>query len=186
MGSAPGGGKKRAIVQAYNSAAPYYDHPELAFWQSFGEQLVASAGVREGDRVIDLCCGSGASALEAARKVGPYGRVLGVDLTPRLLELARAKAKSEGIDWIEFVEGDVEKLEFAEGFDVALCGLSLFLFDDMLAPVRKMIECTRQGGTVAVSMWGEGYWEPFNTLLDKLIARHAGIEGRTFNRGSPF
>src|SRR5262245_44967363 len=98
--------KKRAAT-TYDAASDSYDHPVNTFWDRYGRRTVERLGLPAEARVLDVCCGSGASALPAARTVGPRGFVLGVDLAERLLELARRKARAEGLANVEFRAGDM-------------------------------------------------------------------------------
>src|SRR6185369_17584618 len=91
----------------YNAAADRYDDPANVFWERFGRSTVERLRPAPGSRVLDVCCGSGASALPAAVMVGPTGFVLGVDLAEKLLELARAKATERGLLNTEFRLGDM-------------------------------------------------------------------------------
>jgi SAM-dependent methyltransferase len=81
----------------YAATADHFDDPALSFWDRFGRQTVARIGLRPGDRVLDACCGTGASALPAAHAVGATRRVLGCDLSAPALTLARAKAAAQGL-----------------------------------------------------------------------------------------
>src|SRR5215204_291168 len=65
---------------AYNAAADFYDAPPLSFWDYFGRRTIELASLSIGSRVLDVCCGAGASALPAAELVGPKGKVIGVDV----------------------------------------------------------------------------------------------------------
>jgi ubiquinone/menaquinone biosynthesis C-methylase UbiE len=179
-------GRQKDIQDTFDVAAAHYDGSETDLWERFGVELVRWTGLSPGDKALDLCCGSGASALVAARAVGPRGKVLGVDLSARLLDLAREKAKTRDLGWAEFIQGDVEKMDFIGGYDVCICGLALFLFEDRTKALRRMIDFVKPGGKIAISMWGEGYWEPANTLLDRCIAKKLGIEGRILDRGQCF
>src|SRR5215475_8148753 len=76
----------------YNAAADFYDASPLGFWDYFGRRTIGLASLPIGSRVLDVCCGAGASALPAAEAVGPKGNVIGVDLATQLLDLARTKA----------------------------------------------------------------------------------------------
>jgi len=112
--------------------------------------LVRFAGIREGDRVLDVACGTGVVALTAARR---GARVSGLDLTPELIAHARENAALMELE-AQFVEGDAESLPFADGsFDVVVSQ-----FGHMFAPrpevvVREMLRVLRPGGTIAFSTW---------------------------------
>src|SRR5215469_5748225 len=68
----------------YNAASDFYDASPLSFWDYFGRRTIELASLSNGSRVLDVCCGSGASALPAAEAVGPKGNVIGVDLAKQL------------------------------------------------------------------------------------------------------
>src|SRR5437870_13418941 len=76
----------------YNAAADFYDASPLSFWDYFGRRTIELASLSSGSRVLDVCCGAGASALPAAEAVGRTEAVIGVDLFKALLESARPKA----------------------------------------------------------------------------------------------
>src|SRR4051795_5281476 len=93
-----GGADIKAVSAAtYASTADHFDDPALSFWDRVGRQTVARIGLRPGDRVLDACCGTGSSALPGAQVVGATGHVLGLDLAEPALELARAKARAQGV-----------------------------------------------------------------------------------------
>src|SRR5512139_3696745 len=98
------------IAATYTAAADTLD--TLPFWHHFGRRTVERLGLRPGARVLDLCCGSGASALPAAEMVGPTGSVLGVDLTDALVRQAHAKATALGLDQARFICASAESLSF--------------------------------------------------------------------------
>jgi ubiquinone/menaquinone biosynthesis C-methylase UbiE len=81
---------------AYNAAADYYDAEPLGFWARYGRRTVERLRLRHGAHVLDVCCGSGASALPAAQAVGPEGQVIAVDLAAELLKLARPRPRPQG------------------------------------------------------------------------------------------
>jgi SAM-dependent methyltransferase len=113
-------------------------------------QLVRHAGVRGGQLVLDVACGTGVVAVTAAR-LG--ATVSGLDLTPALLERARENSRVAGVE-IEWREGDAEQLPFPDtSFDVVLSQ-----FGHMFAPrpdvaVSEMLRVLRPGGTIAFSTW---------------------------------
>jgi ubiquinone/menaquinone biosynthesis C-methylase UbiE len=150
----------------YNAAADHFDAPALSYWERFGRQTVARLGLRPGARVLDVCCGTGASALAAAEQVGPDGTVLGVDVAERMLALARAKAAQRGLFNAEFRQGDVLALDLLpESFDAMVCVFGLFFLPDMAAALTRLWRFVRPGGVLAITSWGPRVLEPANGLF---------------------
>jgi ubiquinone/menaquinone biosynthesis C-methylase UbiE len=150
----------------YGAAADHYGLPSLGFWDRFGLATVSRLPLAAGEAVLDLCCGAGASAIPAARAVGPAGHVLGVDVAAPLLEMARAKAAREGLANIEFHQGDATRTGLAGGsFDAVVCVFGVFFVPDMAAFVAEMWRLVRPGGVLAITTWGQGLWEPASTCF---------------------
>ena len=115
------------LVSAFNAAADNFDDSALHFWDYFGRKTVDKLSLRTGARVLDVCCGSGASAIPAAEAVGPSGLVVGVDLAEKLLELARAKAEERLLKNISFRRADMVALNYPAGsFDAVSCVFGIF------------------------------------------------------------
>lgn len=93
---------KAKAAATYNTAADYFDHPVSSFWHCFGRLTIEGMALRPGEFVLDVCSGSGDSALPAAEQVGPQGKVIAADLAERLIALAKAKAEVKKLDNIEF------------------------------------------------------------------------------------
>jgi len=154
----------RRAEQAYGAAADHYDRAALSFWDRYGAATVARLPLAAGDAVLDLCCGTGASAIPSARAVGPGGRVIGVDLAEPMLELARARAAREGLANIEFRRGDATRTGLPDaGFDAVVCVFGVFFAPDMAAFTAGMWRLVRPGGVLAVTTWGPGLFEPANS-----------------------
>jgi ubiquinone/menaquinone biosynthesis C-methylase UbiE len=157
---------KAKAATTYNAAADFYDDPANSFWERFGRRTVERLQLPSGARVLDVCCGSGASAIPAAELVGPQGHVLGVDLAQNLLALARAKAAARGLQNIEFRVGDMLNLELADSqFDAVVCVFGIFFVPDMPAAVRELWRCVRPGGKLAITTWGPNFFEPATTVF---------------------
>jgi ubiquinone/menaquinone biosynthesis C-methylase UbiE len=154
------------VAAAYNHAADAYDHPANSFWNRFGARTVARLAIPPGARVLDLCCGSGASAIPAAIAAGPSGRVLAVDLAEGLVCLAKEKAERERLVNIEFRVGDVLALDpRAERFGYVVCVFGIFFIPDMTAALRHMWSLVEPGGRLAITTWGRGLFEPVNSYF---------------------
>ena len=152
---------KAKATATYNAAADSFDEPALAFWNLIGQRTIERLRLKPGDRVLDVACGSGASAIPAAQSVGESGTVLGVDLAERLLELARAKARQLGLTNIRFQVGDMERSGCAdESFDAVVCVFGIFFLPDMARAVRELWRMVRQGGQLAITTWGPRVFEP--------------------------
>ena len=149
------------VTCAYDAAADRYDDPANAFWARFGARTVERIGLKPGDHVLDVCCGSGASALPAARAVGQEGSVIGIDLSDNLLELGRQKASAERLRNLEFRHGDMLSLNLPEApFDAVICVFGIFFVPDMAVAVRELWRVVKPGGVLAITTWGPRWFEP--------------------------
>ncbi len=145
----------------YNAAADFFDASPLGFWDYFGRRTIELASLPIGSRVLDVCCGTGASALPAAEAVGPTGNVIGVDLAKELLELARRKAVQQRLGNIEFEVGDMLSLRFpAKSFDAVVCVFGIFFVPDMARAVSELWSRIRPGGQLAKTTWGPNFFQP--------------------------
>jgi ubiquinone/menaquinone biosynthesis C-methylase UbiE len=157
---------KAKATTTYNAASDYYDSSSNSFWERFGRRTVERLDLSPGTRVLDVCCGSGASAIPSAETVGPNGFVLGIDLAENLLELARRKAAQRGLNNIEFRTGDVLDLGLPDSsFDAVVCVFGIFFIPDMSAAVRELRRLLRPGGKLAITTWGPRFFEPASTAF---------------------
>jgi SAM-dependent methyltransferase len=139
----------------------------------FGEwapHLVQAAGVAPGQAVLDVACGTGVVAREAADRLGGHGRVVGLDRNQGMLTVA-GRLRPD----IEWRQGDAAELPFAAGsFDVVLCQAALMFFPDRVGALREMARVAAAGGTVAVQVWDRLEAQTGYKLLFEVVARHAG------------
>ena len=118
--------------------------------QAGGEDFIARLEIKPGDRVLDVACGTGNTAIPAARA---GANVTGVDIATNLLEQGRARAEAEGVK-VQFDEGDAENLPYKDGeFDVVVT-----MFGAMFAPrpelvSSELVRVTRSGGRIAMANW---------------------------------
>ncbi|MFI7496362.1 methyltransferase domain-containing protein [Kocuria sp. M4R2S49] len=141
-----------------------------ALFGRWAPHLVRAAGVRPGQSVLDVACGTGVVAREAARLLQGRGRVVGLDINAGMLAVARRV--SPGLEW---VEADALALPFPDGsFDVVLCQAGLMFVPDPVHALREMARVAAPDGTVAVQVWDElraqTAWVPFYDVVE----RHAG------------
>lgn len=173
---------KARAAKAYNAAADYFDHPVSSFWHGFGKQTVERLDLLPGERVLDVCSGSGGSALPAAERVGPKGKVVAADLAENLIALARAKANARGLENIEFRVDDMLALGYPDAsFDAVVCVFGIFFVPDMAAAARELWRMVRPGGRLAITTWGPNLFEPANSVFWDLIRQERPDLHRGFN-----
>jgi len=169
-------GLRRAIQEEYALVAA---EPERDFHFHTGRRLAAIVGYDEGwldgvpeatiasfagtgnpfslgrlmpgERVVDVGCGAGIDSIIAARMVGPTGSVIGVDMTPAMVEKAHAGAKEAGLPNVEFRQGLAESLPVADGWaDVVISNGVLNLFPDKLAGLQEMARVLKPEGRLQI------------------------------------
>lgn len=152
---------KAKAAATYDAAADHFDDEPLAFWERIGRRTVERLGLPAGAKVLDVGCGTGASVLPAAQAVGPSGSVIGVDLSARLLDRARAKAGTLGLSHADFRLADMTALGYPDGdFDAVVSVFSVFFVPDMEGLVRELWRMVRPGGKLAITTWGPRIFEP--------------------------
>ena len=152
---------KLKAATTYNAAADHFDDGSPAFWDRYGRRTIERLGLKPGSVVLDVGCGSGASAIPAGKVVGSRGHVIGVDLAERLLAMARAKADAQQLPNIEFRQADMEDLDYPdESFDAVVCVFAIFFLPDMVKQVRQLWRMVRPGGQLAITTWGPRMFEP--------------------------
>lgn len=152
-------------------ALRYYDDLETGL-APVTERLLRLADLRPGQSVIDLATGYGEPALTAAAVAGPTGRVVGVDISPGMVAVARGRADRDNVT---FVEGDFESLPDAAPFDVALSRFGLMLAVDHVATFRGIRRILAPGGVLAAAVWAAPASNLFAIGVGTL-ARLAGMD----------
>ncbi|AXG12234.1 arsenite methyltransferase [Intrasporangium calvum] len=112
----------------------------------------AVADLHPGETVLDLGSGAGGDVLISAKRVAPGGKAIGLDMTPEMLELARANAREAGIDNAEFVEGYLEHIPLDDdSVDVVISNCVINLAADKAVVLAEAARVLRPGGRFAVS-----------------------------------
>jgi ubiquinone/menaquinone biosynthesis C-methylase UbiE len=168
---------KLKAENTYNAAADTFDAEPLGFWERYGRHTIERMKLRPGARVLDVCCGTGASALPAAHAVGSEGLVIAVDLAEELLKAGRTKARAAGLSNIEFRRADMTTLGFPDGqFDAVVCVFGIFFVPDMEAQVAELWRMVRPGGQLAITTWGPGIFTPaYEVWLDAVRSAHPDL-----------
>jgi ubiquinone/menaquinone biosynthesis C-methylase UbiE len=136
--------------------------------------LVDAARLMAGDRVLDIACGTGVVTRIAAERVGPAGRVIGLDLNPGMIGVARSLPPPIGAP-IEWLERSALSLGLKdESVDVILCQQGLQFFPDKALALREMRRVLKKGGRLALSVWnGTG---SYNSAVGDALAKYVSSE----------
>ena len=150
---------KAKAAATYDAAADHFDDEPLAFWERIGKRTVERLALATGAKVLDVGCGTGASAT-----------VVGVDLSARLLDRAIANAKAHGLPNVEFRLADMTSLGYPnDHFDAVVSIFSIFFVPDMEGLIRELWRMVRPGGKLAVTTWGPRIFEPAYSRWQKVI-----------------
>ncbi|MGH0035674.1 MAG: class I SAM-dependent methyltransferase [Myxococcota bacterium] len=152
-----------------DAAAEYFEaHFVPAIFATWAPILVDACAVSQGQRVLDVACGTGIVARVASDCLGGVGEVTGLDLNPSMIKVARRLRPD--LDWRE---GDATEMPFPDAsFDAVLCQAGLMFFPDPIAALREMRRVLAPDGQLAIHVWGasEGY-ELTAELLDKTAGK---------------
>ena len=155
----------------YDEASSDYEDASRDFWQYLSVRTVERLALQPGERVLDVPCGTGPSLLAAAERVGPTGRLVGVDYADRMLAIARHKVQARGLTNVEVHHGDMTAISPPEEpYDAVVCVLGIFFVDDMPATVRSLAGLVRaDGGRLAVTVYGERFFDPMRDVFVEAV-----------------
>ena len=161
----------RFIYEPYEK---FYDN--AIFIHGPAERMVEYAKLEQGQRILDIACGTGLATMAVAKIVGKTGSVIGIDIQSKFLDVAKEKAASAGQSNIEYYLGDAEKLEFADStFDAVICASSIFYFNDILKTLQGWSRVLKSGGTVAFTSFGYRFWQPVLQPLGKCLSKYDNL-----------
>lgn len=135
------------------------------------DALIKAAEMQEGERVLDVGCGTGPSVLRASGAVGSEGKVVGIDIAPPLIKRASERVSSN----VDLIVGDAGSHSFADigEFDLVLSNFGMMFFDDTTAACENLRRCVPKGGRLAASVWGLPKNNPWfatpRRIVDELI-----------------
>ena len=109
--------------------------------------------VKEGDTVLDVGCGFGDTAILLAERVGPKGKVVGIDCCDGFLAYARADLEGSGLKNVSFIEGDAQLYPFEPAFDFCFARFGTQFFENPVAGLRNMRKSLKPGGIMTMIVW---------------------------------
>ena len=159
--------------QLSGDAPTSYNRIALKMLEPWIEDLIISGRVRDGDRVLDLACGTGVVAGRVKSVTRKFCTVVGLDINEAMLSAAR------NIPDVEWHQGSALDLPFADGsFDVVLCQQGLQYFPNCAAAMKEIARVLSPAGRVAASVWGALDRQPVHIALLDTIETYLGIELR--------
>lgn len=140
----------------------------------FHRSLLELVKLRPGDRVLDVCTGLGEPAMSIASIIAPNGQVVGVDLSSNMTAIARKTATKRGLQNVEFMTMDAEKLEFpSESFDVAVSCFGFQIVTNPNAAAKEILRVIRPGSRAGFTVWSTGDRSPALHVLIGPMLEHA-------------
>ena len=168
-----------------HSAAAYEQYLVPIIFAPAAEGMLEAVAPKPGERLLDVACGTGVVARQAAPRVAPGGRVCGLDLNDAMLDVARAAAAGAE-PAIEWVQGDAAAMPLPDAaFDVVVCQAALMFMPDPGTALAEMRRVLAPGGRLGLSVFRDGRFNPLYAAFAELLERHVGADAGTMMR-SPF
>ena len=160
---------------APNPALAYHQYLGPAMFVPMARVTLWAAKVKQGERVLDLACGSGIVTSQLPPLVGGTGKVVGLDVNPSMLAVAAAQPSPEGpkIEWVQASAMATGLPDAA--FDLVICQQGLQFFSDRAAGVREMRRLLAPGGRAVVACWKGLDHQSFYATLLRSVARHLNV-----------
>lgn len=161
------------------------------FWQKqlkpIRDLLMEMAGLQPEDVVLDVACGTGLVTFQILRKFGFQGRLLGIDISDKMIEFASSTAALNNESRVQFRQMDAEKLSLEnDSFDLAVCAMGLMYMHDPRKALEEMYRVVRPGGRAVAAVWGrrdQCGWADVFEIVDQHVASE--ICPMFFNLGNP-
>jgi len=142
----------------------------------FGQQAIDAGGISPGQRILDIGFGCGETTIELAQKVGPQGRVHGVDISVAMVEAAEKKAVKSGISNVSFECSDAQTTTFpADHYDLVFSRFGVMFFDDPIGAFKNIYTSLKPGGRLAFICWAPRDQNAWVGLPLQVVAKHLSL-----------
>jgi ubiquinone/menaquinone biosynthesis C-methylase UbiE len=162
-------------LRAWRDSAPFWDKHRATIQQMFApvtNALIEDAVINPGQYVLDLATGPGEPALTIAGLVGPEGKVIGIDQSPEMVQVAAREASCLGYGHVRFEVASVEGLPFqADTFDAVVSRFGVMFFPSPIDAVREMLRVLKPGRKLALAVWSFPERNSFHYALADVIER---------------
>jgi ubiquinone/menaquinone biosynthesis C-methylase UbiE len=160
-----------------NPAETYESYMVPVLFAPWASRLIQSANIQPNDRVLDVGCGTGIVSRLIASNVNFKGKIIGIDLSPNMLAVARARSEQQG-GQIEWHEGRVESMPFQNAsFDLVVCQEALQFFADRKSALSEIHRVLKTDGRFVFSVWQGLDHHPFYVKLHNVIQKRFGMSG---------
>ncbi|MGW3648214.1 class I SAM-dependent methyltransferase [Streptomyces sp. NPDC000878] len=150
----------------FQKAADEYAKIQDAFPEVIRDPLLADMAVKEGDRILDLPCGTGNSIVKAMELAGPTGHALAIDISASMVEEAKEKAEAAGVKNIQFVVEDMDKAQFdVAAYDIVVSANGPFFASDLKAFLGKLWDAVKPGGKLVLMTLGRNFFTPISGVF---------------------
>jgi len=158
---------KKIIQKGFDTVAQGYDHPSLAFFPQTAKCMMQHLNLKTDQQLLDVCTGTGVVALAAAELL-TEGKVTGIDLSSGMLQQAKTKASDQNLNNTEFLQMDLDHLEFEdETFDAASSSFGLFFLENMTHALNNISRVVKSGGKITISTFtGEAFLPMSDMFLE--------------------
>jgi ubiquinone/menaquinone biosynthesis C-methylase UbiE len=137
-----------------------------AVFNTWTSETLQHLQARPEDNVLDVASGTGVTTFEVSRLIGPYGKVVGIDTDPGMLEIAERIRRARDLNNITFRQMDAHAIKYADAvFDRVVCQHALMFFDNQVGALREMFRVLAHGGRMVVTTWGSRMAAPHEALL---------------------
>ncbi len=169
---------RQASLEVWTQMAAGWDRRRGWMWDAsrqIGEWMVEALEPRPGETIMELACGLGDTGFAAAAALGDEGRLISTDFSEGMVEAARRHAAELGVQNAEFRVMDAERMDLDDAsVDGVLCRWGYMLMADPAAALRETRRVLRDGGRVALSVWGHPDRNPWASVPARVIMEHVG------------